>query len=185
VVPGDYEVRVTAGETVQTRSLEIRADPRVESTAAGYRDQHELMLEISGELEEIHEAVLNLRGIREQIDGLTNRLKEHEGHDSIVTVGEELSSHLTALEDSLVQNRTVDGQTVINFPSRLNFQYIYLRGAVDGAEGRVTDGARELLADLSQIWERHRATLDQLLGEELDAFNALVREQGVPAVVPH
>jgi hypothetical protein len=72
---------------------------------------------------------------------------------------------------------------VINFPSRLNFQYIYLRGAVDGAEGMVNAGARQLFDDLSAIWAGYKVELEDLLGRRLDEFNALVRAENVPAVL--
>jgi hypothetical protein len=141
-----------------------------------------LIADISRELEEIHEGVLNIRSVREQIEALVDRMEKQEQYDSIISVGKELMENLTALEDSLIQKRTVDGQTVINFPSRLNFQYIYLRGAVDGAEGLVTEGSRQLFRDLSTVWSRYRAELESLLSRRLDEFNALVRAESVPAV---
>ncbi len=183
VVPGSYEVRLSVGEDVFTQPLEVRADPRIDATTSGFQDQSDLMVEITRELEEIHEGVVSIRSVREQVEALVNRLDKQEGHDSIVSVGKDLMEGLTRLEDSLVQNKTVDGQTVINFPSRLNFQYIYLRGAVDGAEGRVTEGARHLLRDLSTIWATYRAEMETLLGRRLEEFNSLVRVENVPAVL--
>ena len=72
---------------------------------------------------------------------------------------------------------------MINFPVRLNHHFIYLMNAVDGADAGVTDGQRRRYADLSAQWARLRSTLDSLLGPELAAFNALVKDRGVPAVV--
>jgi hypothetical protein len=87
------------------------------------------------------------------------------------------------MEDSLIQKRTVDGQTVINFPMRLNQFYIYLMNAVDGADDGVTDGARRRFADLQRQWSGLKTTLDRLLGADLAGFNDVVRTQGIPAVV--
>ncbi|MFC1640120.1 WD40/YVTN/BNR-like repeat-containing protein [Gemmatimonadota bacterium] len=183
VMPGSYEVRLSAGDEVTTQRLEVLADPRVEATARGFQEQNDLIGEISLELEEIHEGVLQLRSAKEQVEALLKRLEDQEGRDSIKVLGKALVEKFVALEDSLIQNRTVDGQTVINFPSRLNIQYVYLRGVVDGAEGMVTDGSRRLFSDLSAIWDGYRAELRSVLGAELNAFNALVREENVPAVV--
>ena len=77
----------------------------------------------------------------------------------------------------------VYGQTVINFPSKLNFHYIRLRMSVDGAEGLVTQGSRDLLADLRAQWVEHRTTLDGLITSEVDTFNRLVRDEGISAIV--
>lgn len=111
------------------------------------------------------------------------RTKDAAAGKPVGDAGKHLVADLTALEDSLVQKRVADGQTVINFPSRLRFQYVYLRGAVDGAEGIVTDGAKELFGDLSARWARHEAQLEGLLGPRLAGFNQLIAEQGIPAVI--
>jgi photosystem II stability/assembly factor-like uncharacterized protein len=183
IVPGSYQVRLTRETESQTRSLEVFKDPRVEAGVRGFQEQDELMRAISDELQEIHRGVMELRSVRDQIEDLLDRVKNHDGADAVADAGNALVESLTAMEDSLVQKRTVDGQTVINFPSRLNFHYIYLRGAVEGAEGVVTEGARQTFADLASQWAVHRTELRRLLGEELDRFNALVSETGIPAVM--
>ncbi len=182
-VPGTYQVRLKSGEEELTEFVTVLQDPRVNGSAHGYQAQDELMVAIANELESIHESVVEIRDVREQIKGLTQRVAELQGGDSIAAAGGALSDRLTALEDSLIQKRTVDGQTVINFPSRLNFHYIYLRGAVDGAEGGVTDGALQMLADLRAKWAGFRAELDVLLGDDLDRFNGLIAERGIPAII--
>ena len=184
VVPGTYEVRLTQDDLTRTATVEVRADPRVEATLAGFREQDSLMARIDEHLMAIHKGVIRLRNVRGQIEELIDRVPD--GDDEIMQAGKALVEQLTALEDSLIQKRTVDGQTVINFPSRLNFHYTYLRGAVEGAEGIVTHGARQLFQDLEEQWARHRAELERLLGPELDEFNRFVRERGIPAIiVPH
>ena len=101
-----------------------------------------------------------------------------------MAAGETLARDLEAAADSLWQRRTVDGQTVINFPTRLKFQYVFLHGAAEGADAGVTQGARDVLADLRTRWTVHRTTLEELLDERLRAFNDLAREAGLPGVVP-
>jgi hypothetical protein len=182
-VPGTYQVRLTAGDKSLTQPLEVLKDPRIEATQRDFEDQDKLIVEIEAELTALHEGVIRLRTVRDQIEDLLRRAKDHESGESIQEAGKALVEKLTEMEDTLIQKRTVDGQTVINFPMRLNQHYIYLRSAVDGAEAGTTDGARDRLADLSAQWTEHKAVLDRLLGYELDGFNALVRESGVPAVI--
>ena len=111
------------------------------------------------------------------------RAADHEAADTITAAGQAITGQLDAVEDTLIQKRTVDGQTVINWPSRLNFHYIRLRMAVDGSEGVVTRGARDLFADLSAQWRVHQATLNAILGPQLEAFNELIRTVGIPAIM--
>jgi hypothetical protein len=182
-VPGTYQVSLTAGEESLTQPVEVLKDPRIEATQEDFVAQDELVVAIETELTALHEDVIRLRTVRDQIESLLKRAEDHESGESIQDSGKALVEKLTEMEDTLIQKRTVDGQTVINFPMRLNQHYIYLRGAVDGAEAWTTDGARDRLADLSAQWTEHKATLDRLLGEELDGFNALVRESGVPPII--
>ena len=105
------------------------------------------MVEIDRELEGIDERVISIRSAREQVEALVERLVDQDGRDSMVVVGRGLVEGLNAMEDSLVQKRTADGQTVLNYPSRLNLQYVFLRGVVDGAEGLGTEGAQLVTTD--------------------------------------
>ena len=82
-----------------------------------------------------------------------------------------------------MQKRVVDGQTVINFPQRLNQYFIYLRSAIDGSDAGITDGQQARLAALSEDWARQQRVAGQLFGDEVAAFNRLVRDRNVPAVV--
>ncbi len=77
----------------------------------------------------------------------------------------------------------VDGQTVINFPSRLKFQYVVLYGNAEEAETGVTRGARDVLRDLRVRWTTHRSTVEELMGPRLDALNELLEELGFGTIL--
>ena len=145
--------------------------------------QDELGAKVDGELSAIHEAVIRLRDVRTQVDDVLKRTATQPGNEALGTSGKALVEKITGVEEALVQKRVVDGQTVINFPMRLNQFYIYLRSAIDGSEVGVTNGQRDRLADLSAQWQPHRAKVDAVLGADLAAFNQLVRQQNVPAMV--
>ena len=182
VVPGTYTVRLTVGETSQSHALEVVPDPRLDVTVAQYREQAEFTDRVEDDLDAIHAAVNRLRGVRGQLKQLAKRTGEGEEADKVRAAVKGISENLTKVEDALIQKRTVDGQTVINFPVRLNHHYIYLLGVADGASGGVVQGARRAFEDLSAKWAEQKAILDDLLGEKLDALNALVHQAEIPAV---
>ena len=103
--------------------------------------------------------------------------------DAIEKTGKALVDRLNALEDELVQKRVVDGQTVINYPMRLNEFYLYLRGAIDDSQAGITDGQQARLADLSERWQAQQKALGAVLGDGVDEFNRLVRARNIPPVV--
>ncbi len=181
--PGVYLVRVVQGETDRADSLRVMKDPRVEASPSDFVDQERFIAGVTAGLAAIHESVIQLRDVREQIEGIMSRTKDHEVGTTIAEAGKPFVDDLTAMEDSLVQKRVADGQTVINFPSRLRFQYVYLRGAVDGTEGIVTEGARALYRDLTAKWSELQSQLAELFGPRLVSFNRLVQESGIPAII--
>jgi hypothetical protein len=183
VVPGDYQVRLTAGETTMTQPLEVRMDPRADLTLAEYIEQDAFIAEVAGELTEIHRAAMDVNDVNEQIGTLLERIEGREGADVVGEAADGLTTDLEVVADSLYQARVVDGQTVINFPSRLKFQYVWLHGNADGAETGVTRGSRDVLGDLRMRWTQHRGTVQDLVGPRLDAFNDLLEEHGFGAII--
>ncbi len=180
VVPGTYQVRLTAGGETRTQTIEVKKDPRLDTPLGTYQEQDDFLEGVANEIAAIHQGVIRLRGVRDQVQGFLERTKDRA---DIQDSGKGLVGKLDAMEGELIQKRTVDGQTVINFPVQLNHHFIILHGAVDGSEEGVIAGARDRFRDLMAQWNEKKAALDSLLGADLDAFNALVREQGIPAVI--
>ncbi len=158
VIPGEYVVRMTVGDWQMSRPLEVRMDPRLDATMADYIEQDAFIAGVAAELTAIHRTVSRNNDVRGQIETLLERI---EGDDRGVEVSEEgaaLAGDLETVADSLFQSRTVDGQTVINFPTRLKFQYVFLHGNADGAETGVSMGSRDVLNDLRARWTVHQDT---------------------------
>jgi photosystem II stability/assembly factor-like uncharacterized protein len=183
VIPGSYQVRMTVGDWSMTQPLEVRKDPRVDATLADYVEQDAFVAEVAAELTAIHRAVDRNNDVRGQIETLLERIAEDDRGIDVTEEGSALASELETVADSLYQSRTVDGQTVINFPTRLKFQYVFLHGNASGAEGAVSMGSRDVLRDLRARWTVHRTTTEDLLGPRLDAFNDLVQDAGFSVII--
>jgi photosystem II stability/assembly factor-like uncharacterized protein len=188
VVPGTYTVRLMvaggtdpAGEEV-TAQVRVLRDPRLETTQAAYEGQEALLRDIVTETEALHRSVVRLVGVRDQVKAVLDRAAKMEGTEEVRELGTALVDSLTMVEDSLVQWKTYDGQTVLNAPSRINFQYIYLMGAVEGSDEGVNDGARDVFRDLNARWHPLRDRLEILLGRGVTTFNDVVRGAGIPPV---
>ena len=183
VLPGEYQVRLRAGGKTLTEPLTVRMDPRVTTPLSELQSQDDLVVRVDERLNELHRTVIRLRDVRGQIESLMTRTTSLPGGDAIEKSGKALVDKLNALEEVLVQKRVVDGQTVINFPMRLNQFFIYLRNAIDDSHVGTTDGQRDRFGDLSEQWQLHQRTAGALLGDEVAAFNRLIRDRNVPAVV--
>jgi hypothetical protein len=182
-LPGDYQVRLVAVGKTLTAPVTVKLDPRVTTPVTELQAQETLVLRVDEQLNEIHRAVIRLRDARAQIEEVMKRSKGTPNAEAIDAAGKALVEKLNAVEDALVQKRVVDGQTVINFPQRLNQYYIYLRSAIDSSDGGITDGQQARLGALGEEWSRQQRAAAALFGDELAAFNRLVRDRNVPAVV--
>jgi hypothetical protein len=180
VPPGTYQVRLTAGGQTLTESFEVRPDPRLTSTQADYETQYALLTQIRDKLTETHDAITRIREVREQVKGVADRSK---GNKAIADAAEALSKKLTAVEEELYQTKNQSSQDPLNFPIRLNNKLSALAGVVAGADAAPTDQSVEVYQDVAGRIDAQLARLREVVGTDVPAFNKLVREQDVPAVI--
>ncbi|HEX6201182.1 MAG TPA: hypothetical protein VF150_13030, partial [Thermoanaerobaculia bacterium] len=186
VPPGTYRVRLTAGDHEATREVEIVEDPRIDTTAAGYAEQQTLLAGIRAALNDLHDSVLRARTVKAQVEAEVERAEDlpgnEEGAEAIEEAGGELAKALKEWEDSVVQTKSQTFQDVVNFPNLLNAQLAFLFDAVDDGPP-TTKGALTRWQTLQAEWQEKKAALQTILDEQVAAFNALVAEHQVPAVV--
>ena len=178
VPPGAYKVRVTSGGVARTQTLEVVKDPRTSMTAADFKEQEDLGTQIDRDLKDVHLNALKLRKVRDQIEALVKNSPE------VADASKSLIEKLNAIEETLIQKRTIDMQTVINFPVQLDHNLATVRNVIDD-DAPVTGGAKQRYADLQKVWARAKEELDAVLKIDLNAFNKAVRDKDIaPVVLP-
>ena len=135
------------GKTMQ-ESFEVKADPRLRTTAAEYAKQLEFALKIRDKLSETHNAIIQIRDVRKQVDDLLKRIKDQPSSKNINDAGANLNKNLTAIEEALYQTKNQSSQDPLNFPIRLNNKLAALGGVVAGAETAPTDQSYAVYAAL-------------------------------------
>ncbi len=90
---------------------------------------------------------------------------------------------MAELEDELIQHRAEAPQDPLNFPPRLDNQYAFLYGELNGLRGRPNSGAYERLADLDRRWNELRARWEVLRDGDLAAINETLRGAQTPSVL--
>ncbi len=184
VVPGSYQVRLTAGGKSTTQSFEVRKDPRLATTQADYQKRFDLHLKIRDKLSETHEAITRIRDVRDQAKAVAERAKQVAAKDTtIAAAARALTAKLTAIEEALYQTKNRSNQDPLNFPIRLNNKLSNVTGVVDGADAAPTDQSYQVYDDIAGKIDAQLAKLKETLATDLVAFNRLVREKEVPAVV--
>ncbi|HVA92969.1 MAG TPA: glycosyl hydrolase [Chloroflexota bacterium] len=181
VPPGEYEVMLTVAGHTESRRWSLRADPRVAATQTDFEAQYTLLLAIRDKLSETHDAINQLRDLRDQLAGWEARAGRVKDGEPLKTAIGALKEQLASIEDALIQVKAADPRL---FPARLNEKLAILVGAIDSDDGPPTRQAQAVFADLSARIDAARSRLWALLDADVPALNALLRDHGVPALVP-
>ncbi|MGQ0562523.1 MAG: WD40/YVTN/BNR-like repeat-containing protein [Gemmatimonadota bacterium] len=181
VLPGRYQVRLTVdAHAPVTQSFQILTDPRAQHvTMADLRAQHELALQVRNRLNQANEAVMLIRGIREQIDERV----ESANDPKLADLAGQLKEKLSKVEAEIYQVRNQSSQDPLNYPIRLNNKIAALLGAAEGVAGRPTAQAHEVFNELGARLDQQLAWLNGILERDLPSFNRVWLEpRGLPPI---
>ena len=181
--PGTYQVKLTVDGKTLTQNLEIIPDPRLTATPADYTKQLELSLKIRDKLTETHNAIIQIRDVRKQVEDLLKRVAGQPGFKAVNDAGTALNKNLTAIEETLYQTKNQSSQDPLNFPIQLNNKLAALGGVVGSAEAAPTAQSYAVYDELVTQIDAELQKLAQLMRTDVPAFNQLVRDQNIPAVV--
>jgi photosystem II stability/assembly factor-like uncharacterized protein len=182
VLPGTYELRLTAGGKTLAAPVQVKLDPRVTTSEADLRRQFDTMVEIRDTLGRAHEAILEIRAVRGQLKALKDRLGDSAKGKAVVAAADALEAKASPLEAGLIQLKARSSQDMCNWPTMLNSKLAWLSNVVDSADAPPTLQALELLADLKAKTEALVGPWKQALARDVPALNDLMQKEGVPAV---
>ncbi len=183
VAPGRYSVELKVGDRTLNAAFGVAPDPRAQTTQAEYEAQYALLRQLHDLLDSAHGAVNKVRAVREQVDAWVKRTAKHTAGAQIAEAGKQLNARLATAEEQLIQVQAKSSQDTLNFPSMLNAKLSFLAFFVGSSESAPTHAQEQLCADLAARVEEQVRAVDAALAEALPAFNTLVRNTEVPAVV--
>lgn len=183
VSPGNYTLRLfSKKDTVQTL-VKILPDPRLEASHADFDEQQSVLSHIEETVLEINESVNRLRSVKKQLDDRLTLLRKMDGRDSLVKKGEAVLKSISGWEEKLIQPKQETFQDVINFRNMLSSELLNLKSAIDAHDPRPTNGAKERLNDLLEIWKNRKAEMNRIIDQEVADFNAAYREAELPVLI--
>jgi len=181
VSPGRYQVRLTAGTTVATQPLEVRADPRLTVSAAEVAARDSMARAINARVNEIHDALIRVRDVKEQVTQFVDRAKDAPNASAIADQGKVIGQKVDTIGPKL-STKAANGQDIINFRNGINAQYVFLLGNVEGNDV-LTQPVRERFIELERLWNALRTEVDVLESQDVPAFNKLLQEGKVEGVI--
>ena len=172
-VHGIYQVRLTVGGQIQTQSLQVLKDPRVESTDADLKAQFDLLIQLRDAITETYDGIKKIRELKEKIS------EANDGADDTVRrAGQALTDKLTAIEHEMIEPRIEYREDCWNFPSKLNHFLSFLSQKVGTGDFKPTDSAYERFRELRGMLDREKVRLDETLNTDLPKYNDLLEKTG-------
>lgn len=181
VPPGRYQVRLTVGSTVATQPLEVRLDPRRTVTPAEVAARDTMSRAIVARIGEIHDALVRIRDVKDQVTRFTDRAKEAPNATAIAAQGKRIGEKADTIGPKL-STKAANFQDIINYRNGINAQYIFLLGNLEQNDV-VTQPVRERFAELERLWGALRSEVDVLEQQDVPAFNKLLEEGKVEGVI--
>ena len=139
-------------------------------------------MRISEKLSATHDAILEIRDVRKQLEDFAARMKDPSQKD-MADKARDIARQLTSIEEELYQTKAKSGQDVLNYPIRLNNKLAALGGVVDSADTGPTTSSYALFDELSSKIDAELARLAKLKSDDIAAFNRMTVERKVPVIV--
>ena len=184
VLPGTFQVRLTAGGRTLTESFEVVNDPRSPATVEELREQLDCLLAIRDRISAAYEGVRRIRETAGEVERWCARLSRHGGHEAALEAGKTLCEALVAVESALVLPGKQTDTFGLNRRVRLNAALASVIGIIDIADARPTTQARALAEEYMAAIDTRLDRLAALLDHDLATFNRLVAEANLPPIDP-
>jgi photosystem II stability/assembly factor-like uncharacterized protein len=174
-LPGTYQVRLSVDGRAQTQPLVVKKHPLRAVSDADLQEQFDLALRIRDKVSEANHAVIQIRRIKEEVDG-----RLHKSPDaSLKTAAERLTKNLSAIEEEIYQVKNQSGQDPLNFPIKINNRLASLLRVVNTGDGKPIANAAPILKDLSAELKVQTDRLQQALATDLPPFNTELQRLGL------
>jgi hypothetical protein len=178
--PGTYTVKLLAGNQERTQPLIVKKDPNSEGTESTIATQMEMLQALRRDLDSGAEMVNQIEFIRAQLYQLSDAVAAGTDGAATKTAADGLDKKLIDIEDNLIQRRlTGQGQDTVRWPPKLLGKINYLANGLGGSDFGPTNQQREVQALLHGQLTALRTRLDEVIKNDLVAFNKLLRDRGV------
>lgn len=173
--PGNYQVRMTVGETTTTQPLTLGWDPRLDIAPADMALQMDLVRKSYAMVEELQKSVVEMRKAK----AVAKSQAEANSDDAaIADAGKAAVEAIENWENGLINTKREFFQDVLNWPDKLHSDLQFLAQALDGEIPPVNAGTQQRFNDLSAIFTEAMAARDALVSGEIAAFNKAFADSG-------
>lgn len=181
-LPGVYTAKLKVNDEVHETTFEILKDPRNNASMADLQEQFDFLISVRDKLSETHNAITKIREARKQINLVTSKMKG----DDFKEVKEKAKAILKSMkevEETLYQTNNQSRQDPLNFPIRLNNKLGHLNSLASSGDYKPTASAIAFKKEVTALIDAELNKLKEVFENEVTAFNKMVKEKEVDAVI--
>ena len=169
---GDYKVRVTTENYIETHDFKIKMNPNLKGiTEKDLQEQFNLASKIRNKTSLANETVIKIRDIKSKLSDAKNKISNSNYKKTVIPFLHKIST----IEENLYQVKNQSGQDPLNFPIKLNNRLASLRRSMENGDAKPTDGAYKVFSELSKELEQHLEKLNQIISSDLPKVNQLMK----------
>jgi len=184
VNPGTYTLRLTAdGKSAQGR-LNVRLDPRVESSDRELEEHLKFALDVRDTISRLSRDVNRLRVVRKQLTDRNDLVKDEGRAAEMVKESKSMIEKLEGLEKKYHNPTAQVSYDLLaqKGGAQLYSQLLFLHGFADDSDGPVTQGMREVLAEELKLLAGYEAELDALFKGDVARLNEQAKKLDLPVI---
>ena len=180
-LPGKYKAILSINGESQIVPFEIVNDPLSEATQEDLQKKFDFVLSVRDKLTETHQTIIDIRGVRAQLNNFSKRLKGDSIMTELIDLSKQIDSSMTVIEEALYQTKNRSPQDPLNFPIRLNNKLGHLNSLTYG-DYPPTAQAIAVRKDLFARIDKQINEFKRIKAEDIKQFNELFRQKMVDAI---
>jgi photosystem II stability/assembly factor-like uncharacterized protein len=182
-LPGDYEVKLTAGGKSQTAPLHLVIDPRAKGQEGALQKQFALATQVNGRISQLHQAVNEIREIKTQFQNLHKKFADDQRLKTALDLAHNIESEMSKVEEQLIQVNMKGSEGNLAFPNMLNERFDTFSHVIESADTEPTKSQLEVFQMLSTKLDEQLKRWEQLKTQALPEVNAAVKKADLPALI--
>jgi outer membrane murein-binding lipoprotein Lpp len=183
VVPGAYAVRLTADGRAETRPFQVVDDPRAGASQAELAATFELTRRTVDKINELADEVRRVESMQEQLQARVTQTRGQPYAARVAAAATPLRDRLEAIRAELIEVHSRTSQITLHYPVKLYNQLLNVNRMAQSFDRGPTTQSEEVYRDLAGKVDAQLGRLRALEASDLAAFNRLLKELDVPAVV--
>jgi photosystem II stability/assembly factor-like uncharacterized protein len=180
-LPGDYQVKLTAGGKSQTVPLHLVIDPRMKGSEAQVQKNFALSVKINDHISQMHQAINEIREMKGQIKALHQHFDANDKMKDALKAADDAEHKMSAVEEQLIQVNAKGSEATLAFPSMLNERFDGLSHTIE-SDHEPTQGHLDIFKMLSDQLDAQLQKWTQIKAEDVPKVNALTKQLELPVL---